>query len=225
MTRYDERVVRHLVLVAAAGLLASCAALAGIDDGPTASDAPPDAGAPDSARPPVDAATAAGPLVAAISLTCNGDFITKNPCPNKRWEYDLDACLRATTRTVILRNTGAFPVAYIARRSWLPQIDYVPNQATDGQQGETVGLLGAGEQSDISKAFDGGVVLIVGSVHPFDAAALTAPLRDEGRLAYAPTMLGTLLTNGQLFAAQVSAPSPAAKIARCTDHSLFFKEL
>ena len=216
--------VRHLLPVVAAGFLASCAALAGIEDGPTASEPPAD-GDTDSGRPPVDATQATAPLVASISLSCDGSVITKNPCPNKRWEYDFDSCLRSTTRMVILRNTGAFPVAYIARRSWLSQIDYVPNQMTDGLRGEITGVLGAGEQRDISTAFDGGVVLIMGSVHPFAAAALTAPLSDEGRLAYAPTMLGTLPTNGQLFAAQVSSPSPAAQIARCTDHALFFKEL
>jgi hypothetical protein len=48
-------------------------------------------------------------------------------------------------------------------------------------------------------------------------------LPDEGRLAYAPAMLGAFPTNGQLFAAQVSSPTPT--IARCTDHSIVFKRL
>jgi hypothetical protein len=225
-------VVRHVALVIAAGLLASCAALAGIDDGPSASDATADGGTLpsrlDAAQPGVDATAAAdaapaGPPVASISLVCNGIAATKNTCPNKRWEYDLDACLRATTRTVILQNTGAFPVAYIVRRSWSLLTYYVPSQPTDGQSGELTGVLGAGEQRDITTAVDGGIVLVVGSVHPFDAAALTAPLRDEGRLAYAPTMLGSFPTNGQLFAAQVSAPTPT--IARCADHTIVFKKL
>lgn len=219
--------VRHAALVLAVGLLASCAALAGID-GPTAGDAADggeDAPSVDSARPPLDAAAdvaLAGPVVASISLTCNGTAATKNSCSIKRWEYDFDACLRLTTPTVILHNTGAFPVAYIARRSW-GQIAYVPNQPTDGTQGELTGVLEAGEQRDISNAFDGGIVLVMGSVHPFDAAALTAPLRDEGKLAYGRAMLGAFATGGELFAAQVSAPT--ATMSRCTDNSIVFRKL
>lgn len=220
--------VRHAAVVLAVGLLASCAALAGID-GPTAggdAQAGEDAASSvDSARPPIDAATdvaPAGPQVASISLTCNGTVVTKNTCPTKRWEYDFDACLRLTTPKVILRNTGAFPVAYIARRSW-GQTAYVPNQPTDGRDGELTGVLEAGDPRDISIAFDGGVVLIMGSVHPFDAAALTSPLRDEGKLAYGRSMLGAFATGGELFAAQVSAP--IATIPRCTDNSIFFRKL
>lgn len=222
--------VRKVALVVAGALLAGCAALAGISDAPTTSDATDDgadAASVDSARPSVDAAAPgvapADPLVASISLTCNGTVVTKNTCPTKRWEYDFDTCLRATTRTVILRNSGAFPVAYIVRRSWSLQIDYVPNQPTDGLAGEITGVLAAGERRDISSSFDGGIALIVGSVHPFDAAALTAPLRDEGRLAYKPAMLGAFPTNGELFAAEVTAPGLTT--TRCSDNSIVFKKL
>jgi hypothetical protein len=220
-------VVRRIPLAVAIALVVGCAQLAGIGDASDEPEQTADAGdaAVDSARPSVDASAAdvaTGPLVASIAFLCNGVALTRNACPDKRWEYDVAACLKATTRKVVLQNTGEFPVAFIARRSWSLQTFYVPNQPTDGTSGEIVGVIAPHEQRDLSSAFDGGIVLLVGSVHPFDAAALATPMHDEGRVAYKPVMLDAFPTNGQLFVAELTAPVDGS---RCVDNSIVFKKL
>jgi len=218
-------VVRRFALVVGGGLLAGCAALAGISDAPDDSealDASADGGfdSSDAGRMPVDASPAdvtPAPTTASISVRCNGAVVAKYACPDKRWEYDFAPC--TAPRKVVLENTGTLPIAFIARRVWTGT-SYVPNQATDGLSGEMVGVIAVASKVDISTAYNGGIFALVGSVSPFDAASLTAPMRDEGKAATTKAMLGSLATNGVLDVAELTATSAT----RCTTNAIVFKK-
>ena len=217
-----------VALVVGGGLLAGCAALAGISDSPDdaeASDASADVGfdSSDAGKLPVDASPAdvtPAPTTASVTVRCNGTVVAKYACADKRWEYDFAPCT-ATPRKVVLENTGTLPIAFIARRAWTGT-SYVPNQVTDGQSGELVGVIAAAAKVDVSAAYNGGIFALVGSVSPFDAAALTAPMRDEGKVATTKAMLGTLATNGVLDVAELTATSQSN--ARCTTNAIVFKK-
>jgi len=169
---------------------------------------------------PVDASPAdvtPAPTTASISVRCNGAVVAKYACPDKRWEYDFAPC--TAPRKVVLENTGTLPIAFIARRVWTGT-SYVPNQATDGLSGEMVGVIAVASKVDISTAYNGGIFALVGSVSPFDAASLTAPMRDEGKAATTKAMLGSLATNGVLDVAELTATSAT----RCTTNAIVFKK-
>lgn len=220
--------VRRVALVVGGGLLAGCAALAGISDAPDDSeafDASADGGfdSGDAGKLPADTSPAdvtPAPTTASIVVRCNGTVVAKYACADKRWEYDFVPC-NVTPRKVLLENPGTLPVAFIARRVWTGTT-YVPNQATDGLSGEMVGVIAAKAMVDISAAYNGGIFALVGSVSPFDAAALTAPLRDEGKAATTKAMLGMLATNGVLDVAELTATSQSN--ARCTTNPIVFKK-
>lgn len=218
--------VRRIAFVSASGLVASCAALAGIGDAPgepDATDASVESSADsgDAGKPPADAATAdvtPAPATATLVVRCNGTPVAKYACADKRWEYDFAPC-PGPTRKVVLENAGSVPIAFIARKVWTG-FAYVPNQATDGLNGEMVGVIAAGNKVDISTAYGGGIFALVGSVLPFDDATLTAPKRDEGKAAYKAAMLGMLPTNGELDVAELTA-TPFNTL-RCTNNAIVF---
>lgn len=218
--------VRHAALVLAVGLLASCAALAGID-GPTSTDAADggtDASSVDSVRPPVgDAAVDASPALpttASFTVRCNGTALMQHACADKRWEYDFTPCAGQNPKTVELENTGVLPIAYIARMYWTAG-GFVPNEPMGAPGGELVGVIGSTETANISSAYNGGIFVLVGSVRPFDAASVTARRRDEGKVACKASMLGTYPTNNELFVAELTATS-AFSVSRCTNNIIVF---
>lgn len=218
--------VRHVALVVAAGLLASCAALAGID-GPTASDPSADGGGadPGDARPSVDAAVAVDaspvlPTTASITVRCGGTALSQHACSDKRWEYDFTPCAGQNPKKVVLENSGIFPIAFVERGYWIAGVAYVPNQPTDGSSGEMVGVIGSSEKADISAAYNGGIFVLVGSVRPFDAASVTARQRDEGKVACNAAMLGSFPTNDELFVAELTATTAGG--SRCTGNIIVF---
>lgn len=214
------------MLVVAGAVLVSCAQLAGISDTPASGDSDAsqvvesEAGSPANDGAASSDEAQAGPQLATIVVRCNGAVVAKYACPKKRWEYDFAPCA-GTTRKVELENPGAYPIAFIARRAWTTGVKYVPNEIADGAYGEMIGvLMPNGGTVDVSNAYGGGIFAVVGSVHPFDAASLTAPDPYEGKVAYEAAMLGGLPTNGELFAAELTA-SPFNS-ARCTTNPVIF---
>jgi hypothetical protein len=87
--------------------------------------------------------------------------------------------------TVYLSNTGIVPLSYTAQPFWnVSNGGYVPGVAT-GDSGQLVGVLGALQRVDITAAYNGGIVALLGSPAGFSRGALA---NDEGVIAW-PTGL------------------------------------
>ena len=97
----------------------------------------------------------------------------------------------------------------------------MPNESTGGSNGELVGIIASTETKDPSTAYDGGIFVLVGSVRPFDAASVTARMRDEGKVACNASMLGPYPTNNELFVAELTATTTSSP-SRCTNNIIVF---
>src|SRR5687767_9249758 len=106
-----------LFLALAALGAAACAAIAGLE-------APEQEAEIDASLPTRDAASGnvdgdPGPPTASFELVCNGSPLKRHVnCETKRWEFEACPLILDAGRTLVLRNTGEYAIAYIARRNW-----------------------------------------------------------------------------------------------------------
>jgi len=170
------------------GAIGACAAIAGLEE---PAESPGDAGDDGSATqndatPP---STDAGPPTAKFDLLCNGEVLERHTCAKKRWEHDKCPTILDAGRTLVLRNTGEYAIAYIARKNW-DGGGYKPGIETDGLSAERAGVLAPGARVDLAASYSGGTFAIFGAVKPFAEEARAAPLDDEGRVAWPKGDLG-----------------------------------
>ena len=199
-----RRVAFCLALATVVGLgVLACAALAGLEE-PLSE--------PDTSLPPrVDATPTdenvtadAGPATATFELVCNGTVMKRHTnCPKKRWEFDTCPLIGDAGRSLVLRNTGGYAIAYIARRNWPGTRAYTPSIATDAGGAELVGIIASGANAEIAATYNGPTIAIIGSVRPFAAAAGSTPLDDEGRVAFPKGELAGIPAS-QLDVAQIT---------------------
>jgi hypothetical protein len=152
--------------------------------------APSDTGASDAAAPIDVDAPPPPPGEAGFAFIVNGVVQTPLTCPSNNWEFwPVDSsgaalCNTATSScsvaSVVLENTGPAPMPYTAQPLWSSN---VPPGIATGDTGQLVGVLAPGAQVDVSSAFNGGIVAILGSSLPFsqyDAHYVT----DEGSIPW-----------------------------------------
>jgi hypothetical protein len=184
--------------------VAACAAIAGLDAPEPASES--DAGLPSrhDGAPDADTNVDSGPPTASFELVCNGVVVKRhNNCPRKRWEFDGCPLIGDAGRSLVLKNTGRYSIAYIARKNWPSTRTYTPSIATDAGGAELVGVIAAGANAEIAATYNGIILAIVGSVRPFAIEAGTAPLDDEGTIIWTKGELSGMKAN-KLDVAQIT---------------------
>src|SRR5262249_25633098 len=118
-----------------------------------------------------------------FEVSCNGSPLPPHACPQKRWEMEPCQVPEGGARVVILRNKGTLPIAYTARQWWYG--GYVPGEPSNNPRGEErIGTLRAGQEVDLSSMYNGGYLMLLGSVAPFSEQFVTAPMTDEGKIPY-----------------------------------------
>ncbi len=127
--------------------------------------------------------------LAGFAFVVNGVEQTPMSCPAEDWEYAPPAAQKAIWAadssipdivcddsyqppchgmSVFLANTGQFPVAYTAQYSWsVGSNSGEPPGVPFGNQGELSGVLNPGDKVDITSAYLGGIVAVLGSSQPF----------------------------------------------------------
>jgi hypothetical protein len=145
---------------------------------------------PTDASPAFDAPRAPAGL-AGFAFVVNGVVQTPLTCPAEGWEYPppvgptgqpiievpSEAGLPLGTDTicngaippcagltVLLVNTGQFPVAYTAQTTWS---GWEPPGVPFGNTSELSGVMDPGASVDITSVYVGGIVAVLGSSHPF----------------------------------------------------------
>jgi hypothetical protein len=163
----------------------------------------------DATSPPIDATTppfdadlpsfdAAPAGLAGFAFIVNDVVQDPMACPGASWEFPPapgtgdggGGCIPcAGIASVVIVNTGALDLAYIAGPYWSGQ-NYVPGGYPGGDY--TAGVLAPGAYVDITAFYNGGDVAILGSAEPFSSpdAAYAA---DEGII---PWPLGVAGSNG-----------------------------
>jgi hypothetical protein len=147
---------------------------ASLDDGPTdpgsCTSVLSDSGAPES------------------SAIASFDFIVgcvvQHPmsCPAEHWEYPGSGTAGAE---VYLKNTGPVPLVYTVEQYWTTGAKYPPGVPTGGGGGiELVGVLVPGANVDITSAFHGYTVAVVGAALPFSVADGGFAVQDEGTIPW-----------------------------------------
>ena len=188
-------------------------------DGGSATDAtlPP----VDAASPPLDAAL--GSLDASPAGLAGFAFIVNDvvqhpmACPGVNWEFppypgtpaDGNGCIPCPgIKSVVLVNTGALDMPYIAGPYWSGQ--YVPGGYPGGDY--TAGVLAPGAYVDITAFYNTGDVAIVGSAEPFSYpdAAYAA---DEGII---PWPLGVVGSGGAttMYVAEIEVRASCSPVQK-----------
>lgn len=157
----------------------------------------------------------AGAPVAHFAITCNGKPYPLHRCQDKRWEYEPCPAPSQGSRSVILTNTGPDPIAYIARQSWPGK--YVPGVPSGGGE-ERLGTLVPGDKVDLSASYNGGYLMLLGSVHPFDENFTTSPKTDEGTIPWTKGIGG--VPTKEMFIAQLTTTTQG--IGPCTVRQKLF---
>jgi hypothetical protein len=124
--------------------------------------------------------------LAGFAFVVNGVVQTPRTCPAESWEYpppvgptgqpipgaseggigDDTVCGNPPCPglTVLLVNTSQFPVAYTAQALWS---GWEPPGVPFGNMNEVSGVMDPGGSVDITSAYAGGLVAVLGSSHPF----------------------------------------------------------
>ena len=124
--------------------------------------------------------------LAGFAFVVNGVVQTPRTCPAESWEYpppvgptgqpipgasegglgDDTVCGTPPCPglTVLLVNTSQFPVAYTAQPLWS---GWNPPGVPFGNMNELSGVMDPGGSVDITSAYAGGLVAVLGSSHPF----------------------------------------------------------
>jgi hypothetical protein len=167
----------------------------------------------------------------AFAYVVNGAVQTPLSCPSARWEFpapghdggqacgnsclmgcgsDPNSCPGITS--VLIRNTGSIPIAYIASDLWSTFSAYVPGAPT-GDVNQLAGVLDPGAQVDITAVYDSALVAILGSSASFSPPDASYA-GDEGTI---PWPAGVSGGNGssQMWIAEIE------EVAGCTvpDHA------
>ena len=103
-------------------------------------------------------------------------------CPAEDWEYPGSGTAGSE---VYLKNTGPVPLAYTVEQQWMPGAKYRPGVPVgDGSFIELVGVLAPGANVNISSAFHGYTVAVVGAALPFSLADSGFAVQDEGTIPW-----------------------------------------
>jgi hypothetical protein len=87
--------------------------------------------------------------------------------------------------SVLLGNTGQYPVAYTAQTTWnVGGGAGQPPGVPFGNMGELSGVLNPGEAVDITSVYAGGIVAVLGSSHPFVDPDAGKYVADEGMIPW-----------------------------------------
>ncbi len=163
-----------------------------------------DAAGIDVALPPLDAALAsldaAPPGLAGFAFIVNDVVQHPMSCTGAQWEFapypgtSAGACAGMKPggscpgiKSVVLVNTGAFDLAYIAG-PWWSGSNYAPGGSPGGDFG--TGVLAPGAYADITKFYNAGDVAIVGSAAPFWSADASYA-GDEGTIPWPMGVAGS----------------------------------
>jgi hypothetical protein len=112
-----------------------------------------DSAIPDSSASPTE----------GFEIIFNGVAQTPLSCPSSHWEFSVPS-----TATVVLRNMGSVPLAYIAEPTgYIGGVQYTPGVPTN-QQGEEVGVLDPGDIVSLTLGGVGGdTIALAGASKPF----------------------------------------------------------
>jgi hypothetical protein len=148
----------------------------------------------DATLPPLDAALAsldaAPPGLAGFALLVNDVVQHPMSCPGSDWEF----APYPGVKSVLLVNTSALPLAYVAGLLWndgggyvpgvMPNVELVPSGGM-----YLAGVLAPGGTVDITSVFAGGIVAFVGSAEPFSAPD-AGDINDEGTIPWPSGVVG-----------------------------------
>lgn len=142
--------------------------------------------------------TPAPPGLAGFAFVVNGAVQTPLSCAATDWEFPLVSgqttcaneppCPGIQSATIV--NTGALPMPYIAQSYWQAPGIYSPGVPT-GQSYQLTGVLGPGEQVDITSVYVGGITALLGSSQPFSDPDSGKPAGDEGIIPWPPNVAGS----------------------------------
>jgi hypothetical protein len=159
----------------------------------------------DVALPPLDATLAsldaAPPGLAGFAFIVNDVVQHPLTCSSEDWEFSPQpgggsgcglACMGGCTcpgiKSVIVANTGALDMAYVAAPSWDVPSDYAPGVDPGGQY--KAGVLAPGAYVNITAFYNGGMVALLGSARPFSALD-SRYVGDEGTIPWPTGVKGS----------------------------------
>jgi len=152
--------------------------------------------------PPLDAALAsldaAPPGRAGFAFIVNDVVQHPMVCPSDNWEFPLPPGEGPAMPTPPIKgvknayivNTGALPLAYLAQSSWALGTQYVPGVSTGGSS-QLVGVLAPGANVDITSAYAGDHVALLGSAEPFSSPDAGMFTGDEGTIPWPAGVSGS----------------------------------
>jgi len=171
----------------------------------TSSGSPVDAsgGGPETGTTLLDASFDVTPPpagLAGFAFVVNGAVQTPMNCPAEDWEFPLPQgqtdiyCGGARmppcpgVNSALIVNTGDVPLAYTAQPLWngdgyAPGVDF-------GDTGELAGVLSPGGQVDITAAYLGGIIAVLGSAAPFSNDP-NKYVADEGTIPWPAGVAGS----------------------------------
>ncbi len=97
---------------------------------------------------------------------------------------------RPGVTSVLLVNTGALPMPYIAAQSWGYNDHFQPGVSTSLAFDTLSGVLEPGAVLDITSSYSADVVALLGSAEPFSAAEPWATY-DEGTIPWPQGVAGS----------------------------------
>ncbi|HEY1960576.1 MAG TPA: hypothetical protein VGH28_33425 [Polyangiaceae bacterium] len=134
--------------------------------------------------------------IATFSFVVNGTVQTPMTCPSDRWEFPWPSGEGNVSpfppapgiTSVVIVNTGASPMAYVARSGWSVGSHYVPGVSSDSM--DLAGVLDPGAQVDITSVYVSGAVALLGSADPFSGVDASFA-SDEGMIAWPNGVAGS----------------------------------
>jgi hypothetical protein len=126
---------------------------------------------------------------AGFAFVVDGVVQTPMSCPAANWEFPTpseEGCaggfpMDGSCKSVLIVNTGALTMPYVAQTLWNTGAHAVPGVLT-GDSNQLAGVLEPGQQVDITSVYAGGFVAVLGSSEPFSDGSRY--VSDEGKIPW-----------------------------------------